>query len=214
MQNIRGHGNGQLIIRTIEVIHLHNYSSSTSSSNSTLDSLTVNSLTGSLSIASIRKVDEGNYTCSASNKAGKLEASAFLAVLVEPAIDTLENVTVLEGVPSVSLPCIARGDPRPSVHWRKQGLQGLLTDEDNIEVTEEKQSDDNMKVTYSTLTIRSPEPEDEGVYECVAVNEVGRHSNSAKLIVEFGPNFESQEMKVQWSWDQKPVSLSCVGENL
>ena len=80
---------------------------------------------------------------------------------------------------------------------------------DRIELNEDMNTD--SEVTHSTLTIFSPEPPDAGLYECVAVNEAGRHSKSAKLIVEFGPTFESQEMDVQWSWDQKPVSLSCVG---
>jgi roundabout axon guidance receptor 2 len=81
----------------------------------------VNSATGMLTIPNIRKADEGNYTCVANNRAGKLEAAVFITVNVKPSIDTLENVTVLEGVPSVSLSCIGRGDPRPNIRWRKIG---------------------------------------------------------------------------------------------
>ena len=174
--------------------------------------MTVNSATGSLSISNIRKEDEGLYTCTATNKAGNLEASAFLSVTVKPSVDPLDDKTVLEDDPSVSLTCRIRGNPKPHVTWNKRGLKRLLTEVDNIKVSEEEESVDDITVTLSVLTIFNPEPSDAGVYECVAVNKAGRHSNSAQLIVEFGPNFESQEMDVQWSWDQKPVSLSCVGK--
>ena len=174
--------------------------------------MTVNSATGSLIIANIRKEDEGLYTCTATNKAGNLEASAFLSVTVKPSVDPIEDKTVLEDDPSVSLTCRIRGNPKPHVTWNKRGLKRLLTEVDNIKVLEEEESVDDITVTLSVLTIFNPEPSDAGVYECAAVNDAGRHSNSAQLIVEFGPNFESQEMDVQWSWDQKPVSLSCVGK--
>ena len=174
--------------------------------------MTVSSASGRLSIANIRKEDEGSYTCTATNKAGKLEASAFLTVTVKPSVGPIEDRTALEDDPSVSFTCTIRGDPKPHVTWNKRGLKRLLTEVDNIKVSEEKKSVDDTTVTISVLTIFNPEPSDAGVYECVAVNKAGRHSNSAQLIVEFGPNFESQEMDVQWSWDQKPVSLSCVGK--
>ena len=48
-----------------------------------------------------------------------LEASVFITVHVKPSIDTLEDVTVAEGVSSVSLSCTARGNPKPGVLWRK-----------------------------------------------------------------------------------------------
>ena len=112
----------------------------------------------------------------------------------------------------MSLPCTARGDPRPRIHWKKEGLIKIASEEDKIKVSEDIITVSDKKLTQSTLTIYSPEPSDSGTYECFAVNTAGRHSKSAKLIVEFGPTFKSQEMSVQWSWDQKPVSLSCVGE--
>ena len=185
---------------------------STSSSESTLDSLTADSATGTLTIPNISKEDEGNYTCLASSMAGKLEASAFIRVNVKPVIDTLENVTVLEGVKSVSLHCEARGDPRPSIHWKKMGRKRLANNMDRVSVKEDIHTVSDIKVTSSTMTVFSPEPSDAGVYECKVVNVAGLDSKTAKLIVEFGPTFESQEMSVQWSWDQKPVSLSCLGE--
>ena len=174
--------------------------------------MTADSATGTLTIPNISKEDEGNYTCLASSRAGKLEASAFIRVNVKPFIDTLENVTVLEGVKSVSLICTARGDPRPSIHWKQMGHTRLANSMDQVAVKEDILIGSDIKVTSSTLTVFRPEPSDAGVYECEVVNVAGRHSKTAKLIVEFGPTFGSQEMSVQWSWDQKPASLSCVGE--
>ena len=174
--------------------------------------MTADSATGTLTIPNISKEDEGNYTCLASSRAGKLEASAFIRVNVKPFIDTLENVTVLEGVKSVSLICTARGDPRPSIHWQQMEYTRLANNMDRVAVKEDIHTGSDIKVTSSTLTVFRPEPSDAGVYECEVVNVAGRHSKTAKLIVEFGPTFGSQEMSVQWSWDQKPASLSCVGE--
>ena len=64
----------------------------------------------------------------------------------------------------------------------------------------------------STITISKIKRPDDGLYECQAENEGGRHYKSGHITVEFGPTFEDQLYNKEWSWDQRPIQLSCIGE--
>lgn len=64
----------------------------------------------------------------------------------------------------------------------------------------------------STITISKIKRPDDGLYECQAENEGGRHYKSGHITVEFGPTFEDQLYDKEWSWDQRPIQLSCIGE--
>ena len=63
----------------------------------------------------------------------------------------------------------------------------------------------------STIIIDGVRREDDGLYECQAENEGGRFYKSGHITVEFGPTFEDQLYKKEWSWDQRPIKLSCIG---
>jgi hypothetical protein len=45
-----------------------------------------------------------------------------------------------------------------------------------------------------------------------AENEGGRFFKSGHITVEFKPTFEDQPMTKEWSWDQRPVNLTCIGK--
>lgn len=171
--------------------------------------MTVNSVTGELTIQSIRTEDAGNYTCVANSKAGKLEASAYITVYTKPLMEDIGNVTVVEGVVRVKFLCTATGNPLPKLEWRRNENNEPISSSEKIEVKVRK-SEEKEKIE-STLNILNSAPSDAGLYECVATNIAGSCSKSAKLIVEFPPTFVSQEMDQHWSWDQRPVKLPCEG---
>ena len=81
----------------------------------------VNQDTGTLTIENILKEDEGNYSCIARTRAGKVEATAYLIVDIKPSIELIDNLTVLEGIQEATLSCKVIGDPLPSIHWKKAG---------------------------------------------------------------------------------------------
>ena len=178
-------------------------------------------------IETVRKEDEGNYTCIANTRAGIIESTAFINVHVKPSIEVIENMTVLEGVSEVNLLCKATGDPAPIIEWMKAGSKDITKLEGNVKysidrkvisstaetvaVTEEKECFKQLHTVHSSLTIFNPEPTDAGLYKCLATNTAGTDSKSTKLIVEYSPAFRPQSMKVQWSWDQRPVKLFCQG---
>ena len=63
----------------------------------------------------------------------------------------------------------------------------------------------------STIIIDGVRREDDGLYECQAENEGGRFYKSGHITVHFGPTFEDQLYDKEWSWDQRPIKLSCIG---
>ncbi|KAK1786500.1 hypothetical protein P4O66_017630 [Electrophorus voltai] len=70
-----------------------------------------------MTIMDVKKLDEGDYTCVARNKAGKSEEEVSLRVFVKPTITYLENRTTTETEERVTLTCEATGDPTPSITW-------------------------------------------------------------------------------------------------
>ena len=62
----------------------------------------------------------------------------------------------------------------------------------------------------STLTIDGIKRADDGLYECQAENEGGRFYKSGHITVEFAPTFEDQLYDKEWSWDQRPIELTCI----
>ena len=66
------------------------------------------------------------------------------------------------------------------------------------------------KWKQSTITIVGVRRSDDGLYECQAENEGGRFYKSGHITVEFPPTFEDQLYDKEWSWDQRPIELTCI----
>lgn len=75
--------------------------------------------TGTLTAFQLERKDEGEYTCIAENNAGRLEAAAYLKVIVRPRVQELINQTFPVGREEARLTCLASGDPLPKIVWRK-----------------------------------------------------------------------------------------------
>ncbi|KAK3555053.1 hypothetical protein QTP86_008000 [Hemibagrus guttatus] len=70
-----------------------------------------------LTIKDVKKLDEGDYTCIARNKAGEKQEEISLKVFVQPKITYLKNQTASELEEQTVLTCEATGDPTPSIVW-------------------------------------------------------------------------------------------------
>uniref|UniRef100_A0A3B3UYX2 Roundabout guidance receptor 1 n=1 Tax=Poecilia latipinna TaxID=48699 RepID=A0A3B3UYX2_9TELE len=131
---------------------------------------------GKLMITNARKSDAGKYVCVGTNMVGERESEiAELTVLERPSFVRRPSSTVVLVDQSVEFKCEARGDPVPTVRWRKD--DGDLP-KGRYEIREDH-----------TLKIRRVISADVGSYTCVAENMVGKAEASATLTVHVPPAF-------------------------
>ncbi|XP_047449788.1 roundabout homolog 1 isoform X8 [Mugil cephalus] len=125
---------------------------------------------GKLMITNARKSDAGKYVCVGTNMVGERESeTAELTVLERPSFVRRPGSQVVLVDQSVEFRCEARGDPVPTVRWRKD--DGDLP-KGRYEIREDH-----------TLKIRRLVSADVGSYTCVAENMVGKAEASATLTV-------------------------------
>ncbi|XP_039986183.1 roundabout homolog 1 isoform X2 [Xiphias gladius] len=131
---------------------------------------------GKLMITNARKSDAGKYVCVGTNMVGERESEiAELTVLERPSFVRRPGSQVVLVDQSVEFRCEARGDPVPTVRWRKD--DGDLP-KGRYEIREDH-----------TLKIRRLTSADVGSYTCVAENLVGKAEASATLTVHVPPAF-------------------------
>nr|XP_061797585.1 roundabout homolog 1-like [Nerophis lumbriciformis] len=125
---------------------------------------------GKLMITNARKSDAGKYVCVGTNMVGERESEiAELTVLERPSFVRRPGSQVVLVDQSVEFRCEARGDPVPTVRWRKD-------DGDLPKARYEIREDHTLKIRRLTSA-------DVGSYTCVAENMVGKAEASASLTV-------------------------------
>ncbi|XP_062870840.1 roundabout homolog 1-like [Trichomycterus rosablanca] len=125
---------------------------------------------GKLMITNAKKSDAGKYICVGTNMVGERESEiAELTVLERPSFTRRPTSVVVLADESVEFRCEARGDPFPTVRWRKE--DGDLP-KGRYEILEDH-----------TLSLRRVTPADVGSYSCLAENMVGKAEASAMLTV-------------------------------
>jgi len=178
--------------------------------------------TGTLTAFHLRREDAGVYTCIAENNAGRVEAECALTVIIKPKVQELFNKTVQIDTQAAKLTCRASGDPIPKIIWRKWSnvdpfITGgqpnddrIIVEEKVIQALDSAYTEGEREWMESSIIIDGVKRMDDGLYECMAENEGGRFFKSGHIQVEFGPTFEEQPFLKEWSWDQKPINLSCI----
>ncbi|XP_047676751.1 neural cell adhesion molecule 1b isoform X15 [Tachysurus fulvidraco] len=165
-----------------------------------------------ITIMDVKKLDEGDYTCIARNKAGTSEEEVSLQVFVKPKITFLENQTTTEMEEQIRLTCEATGDPTPSITWSfgehifPEGEQASWTR------PEQHKSEDGSVVVrsdfrVSSLTLKYVEYTDAGQYLCTASNPVGQSSQSTFLEVKYAPKILGSV--TVYTWEGNPANISC-----
>ncbi|XP_056663810.1 roundabout homolog 1 isoform X11 [Monodelphis domestica] len=131
---------------------------------------------GKLMITYTRKSDAGKYVCVGTNMVGERESEvAELTVLERPSFVKRPSNLAVTVEDSAEFKCEARGDPVPTVRWRK--------DDGELPKSRYEIRDDH------TLKIRKVMAGDMGSYTCVAENMVGKAEASATLTVQEPPHF-------------------------
>uniref|UniRef100_A0A4W4FHX8 Ig-like domain-containing protein n=1 Tax=Electrophorus electricus TaxID=8005 RepID=A0A4W4FHX8_ELEEL len=155
-----------------------------------------------MTIMDVKKLDEGDYTCVARNKAGKSEEEVSLRVFVKPTITYLENRTTTETEERVTLTCEATGDPTPSITWSfgsRVFNEGEQSEDGSVVV----RSDARL----SALTLKYPQHTDAGRYLCTARNAVGETSQHMTLEVQFAPKILGSV--AVYTWEGNAANISC-----
>ncbi|XP_033350028.1 fasciclin-2 isoform X3 [Bombus vosnesenskii] len=176
----------------------------------------VDSDTGILTITNVNREDAGEYQCTAINLAGEANTNIRVNVIVKPKIMEFLNSTVVQDN-EANLVCKAFGKPPPQVTFRKLTdekpyVKGTQPDDDRIMLT--NSADDTNGETIGTLTINKSLRSNDGLYECIAENAGGEARRNGHLTVEFPPSFASMQNTSFWSWEQRPVNISCIAESI
>ncbi|XP_077165452.1 vascular endothelial growth factor receptor kdr-like isoform X2 [Paroedura picta] len=150
------------------------------------------SISLTLDIKNVSQAHAGLYKCRArSHLTGteELEKSTLLRIKVKTAPHILENFTDLEVNISgkIVLECKVNGTPKPTIAWLKNGY--AITPASGI------------SMENNTLVIERVKKDDEGHYECKAVNEMGQ--DSARALIRIQGSEEKSNVEV--------IILVCTG---
>ncbi|XP_051955295.1 neural cell adhesion molecule 1-like isoform X6 [Xyrauchen texanus] len=155
-----------------------------------------------LTIKDIKKVDEGEYKCSARNKAGERSEEVSLNVFVQPKITFLDNHTATELKEQITLTCEATGDPTPNIIW-SFGRRIFTENEQSLDGNVIVRSDARV----SSLTLKYVQFTDAGQYLCTARNSIGQDIQSMYLEVRYAPKIQGPA--AVFSWEGNPVNITC-----
>ncbi|KAM3869454.1 neural cell adhesion molecule 1a [Diretmus argenteus] len=166
------------------------------------DKYSLNEDGSELIIKDVKKVDEGDYTCIAKNKAGDKAEEVSLNVFVQPKITFLNNQTASELEEQVTLTCEASGDPTPTISWsfgRTVFTEGEQSLDGNVVV--------RSHARVSSLTLKYVQFDNAGQYLCTAHNSIGRDSQHMYLEVRYAPKI--QGVVTTYTWEGNPANISC-----
>ncbi|XP_026184884.1 neural cell adhesion molecule 1a isoform X2 [Mastacembelus armatus] len=167
------------------------------------DKYSLNEDGSELVIKNVKKVDEGDYTCIAKNKAGEKAEEVSLNVFVQPKITYLNNQTASEFDEQVTLTCEASGDPTPTISWSFENR--VFTEEG------EQSFDRNIVVRsharVSSLTLKNVQFTYAGQYLCTASNSIGQDTQHMYLEVRYAPKILGSV--TAYTWEGNPANISC-----
>ncbi|XP_071031047.1 neural cell adhesion molecule 1-like isoform X4 [Oncorhynchus clarkii lewisi] len=155
-----------------------------------------------LIIKDVKKVDEGDYTCIARNKAGEKEEEVSLNVFVQPKITYLVNQTASELEEQITLTCEASGDPTPTITWsfgRRIFTEGEQSLDGNVVV--------RSHARVSSLTLKYVQFTDAGHYFCTARNSIGQDLQTMYLEVRYAPKIQGSV--TVYTWEGNAANISC-----
>ncbi|XP_077596393.1 neural cell adhesion molecule 1a isoform X6 [Stigmatopora nigra] len=169
------------------------------------DKYTLNEDGSELVIKGVVKVDEGDYTCLAKNKAGEMSQEISLNVFVQAKITYLNNETATEFDEEVTLTCEASGDPTPSISWSFQNRmfsEGEQSHDRNIVV--------RSHARVSSLLLKNVDFTYAGQYLCTASNSIGQDNQPLYLEVRYAPKILG--VVTVYTWEGNPANISCEVE--
>ncbi|KAK6184959.1 hypothetical protein SNE40_007298 [Patella caerulea] len=133
---------------------------------------------GSVTIKDVEQLNEGSYTCTATNRLGSVSASATLTVLEPVTASIAFPLQSLTNARFVALDCRASGDPTPDIKWDKIGAILDVTEARYIFLQ-------NGDFIISSIT-KDTEEKDSGFYSCTADNSLSNATAYAIVYFDHG----------------------------
>ncbi|OXB72514.1 UNVERIFIED_CONTAM: hypothetical protein H355_016383 [Colinus virginianus] len=131
---------------------------------------------GLLKIQETQDLDAGDYTCMATNGAGRASGKITLDVGSPPVFTQEPSDESVDIGSNITLPCYVQGYPEPKVKWRR--LNGASLFSGSLAVSSISQ------LRTGALSINNLWVSDEGTYVCEAENQFGRiQSQTATITV-------------------------------
>ena len=166
--------------------------------------VSLDEMTGTLTISNITLVDEGHYACNAFNQHGILITTIEVTVTILSKIVSRQSEVTVETGSRAYLPCKAIGRPKPVIEWSVKG-KAIVTQEN------ERNGRFSM-LADGTLSISDARLEDDHYYTCVASNSANRDQARIGLRVTMRPIIKKR-------WDVMPVeganvTLECEAEGV
>ncbi|KAL6435031.1 hypothetical protein ACFW04_005260 [Cataglyphis niger] len=159
-----------------------------------------------LSIDAVAARHVGEYTCTASNKAGASSHTAALAVNVPPRWILEPTDKAFAQGSDARVECKADGFPKPQVTWKR------AAGDTPGDYTDLKLSNPDISVEDGTLSINNIQKTNEGYYLCEAVNGIGSGLSAVILIsVQAPPQFEIK-LRNQTARRGEPAVLQCEAQ--
>ncbi|XP_061930193.1 cell adhesion molecule Dscam2 isoform X42 [Apis cerana] len=159
-----------------------------------------------LTIESVAASHAGEYTCSASNRAGATTHSSRLTVNVPPRWILEPTDKAFAQGSDARVECKADGFPKPQVTWKK------AAGDTPGDYTDLKLSNPDISVEDGTLSINNIQKTNEGYYLCEAVNGIGAGLSAVIFIsVQAPPHFEIK-LKNQTARRGEPAVLQCEAQ--
>ncbi|KAK2556020.1 Hemicentin-2 [Acropora cervicornis] len=145
-------------------------------------------------LRSIKKEQEGNYTCETSNAGGSTKDSIEVIVDVPPKLNPdLKDESVSVHLHSLlKITCTESGDPEPNVTWTRNGT---------------------YFVNNNTLTINNVSLKDAGQYICTAVNRAGKIRATVWIYVTAFPVVDVYPRN-QTVLEGRPTVMNCTGKGI
>lgn len=119
--------------------------------------------------------DAGHYSCIVFNSAGSGKASAVVYNSVPVSLSLYPQNTVVNASANITLDCVARGNPEPSLTWLllRSSPQGEVEPLNEASYTSpDPVFDDGVFIATSTLRLQAVQPSDTGTYYCTATNTI------------------------------------------
>ncbi|XP_035478599.2 neural cell adhesion molecule 1b isoform X5 [Scophthalmus maximus] len=155
-----------------------------------------------MTLMDVTKLDEGEYTCIAKNKAGESEQELSLRVFVKPKITYTVNQSTSELEEQVTLTCEASGDPTPTMNW-SYGERVFTDGEQSLDGNVVVRSDARV----SSLTLKYVKYTDAGQYLCTARSAIGEDGRLVYLEVRYAPKIHGNV--AMYTWEGNAVNISC-----
>ncbi|XP_039268950.2 hemicentin-1-like [Styela clava] len=147
-----------------------------------------------------RLTDDGDFICIARNVAGRDTSITSLDVQKRPTIQDPgfgRDLTPSKGT-HVTIPCVAYGDPSPTIRWFHNGEE-LTGDELDIDIA-----------SNGSLLLYSVDGDDSGSYKCEAENNLGKVDIETKITVYEPPEItDAGDTTRLWVFEGQSVSMFC-----